>query len=132
MELAFDRMVRGWFAPANARYGQFERTILEGDTRVATRRLSDVARACASSFDSGDRGLPMQMSPRAAGAVATDESALVVANRAVASPPRQLPVSRRDGAHGSRRRPDESPCQPMRPIWLPTSRQIRFVRLSYR
>ena len=53
VELAFDRMVRGWFSPARVRYDQFSRALLEGDTRVATRCLADVTRACVSSFDSG-------------------------------------------------------------------------------
>lgn len=48
----FDRMVRDWFDVTDARYGQFERAILAGDARVATRCLADVTRACASRFDS--------------------------------------------------------------------------------
>mgnify|MGYP002623297357 CR=1 FL=1 len=51
----FDRMAEGWFARAGARYGQFERAVLSGDARVATRCLADVTRACMSSFDSGTR-----------------------------------------------------------------------------
>ena len=49
----FDRMVRDWFDVTGARYDQFERAILAGDARFATRCLADVTRACASSFDSG-------------------------------------------------------------------------------
>ncbi|MDO4805989.1 MAG: AAA family ATPase [Coriobacteriales bacterium] len=44
VEVTFDRLVRRWFGPARVRYGQFERAILAGDARVATRCLSDVAR----------------------------------------------------------------------------------------
>ena len=53
VEIAFDRMVECWFSPAHVRYGQFERAILSGDARTATRCLAEVARACMSSFDSG-------------------------------------------------------------------------------
>ena len=53
VSLTFDRMVQGWFAASGARYGQFERAILAGDARVATKCLSAVTRACMSSFDAG-------------------------------------------------------------------------------
>ena len=49
----FDRMAEGWFAAAGARYGQFERAILAGDARVATKCLAAVTAACMSSFDAG-------------------------------------------------------------------------------
>ena len=51
---SFDRMVEGWFSPANVRYGQFEKAILSGDTQTATRCLAEVTRACMGSFDSGN------------------------------------------------------------------------------
>ena len=53
VELTFDRMAKGWFSAARVRYDQFTRALLEGDTRVATRCLAEVARVCVSSFDSG-------------------------------------------------------------------------------
>ena len=55
VRLSFDRMVRGWLAPANARYGQFERALLAGDARTATRCLAEVTLACLSSFDGANR-----------------------------------------------------------------------------
>lgn len=51
--LAFDDMVAQWFQPAGYAYGEFPRALLAGNTKMATRFLTDVCLACMSSFDSG-------------------------------------------------------------------------------
>ena len=52
---SFDRMVRGWFAPAGAEYNRFCRAVLAGDAEAMGDYLSEVTLACASSFDSATR-----------------------------------------------------------------------------
>ena len=51
VEIAFDRMVEGWFADAEGDWGDLAKALLAGDARMATRLLSDVTYFCMSHFD---------------------------------------------------------------------------------
>ena len=55
VRLAFDRMVQGWFDEAASDYGEFADALLAGDAEAMGDYLSEVALACASSFDSATR-----------------------------------------------------------------------------
>ncbi len=51
--LFLDGMVESWFSAAASSYNRFTRALLAGDVDAMNAYLSDVARACVSSFDSG-------------------------------------------------------------------------------
>ncbi len=51
--LFFDDMVRGWFGEAGSSYNRFTRALLSGDVDAMNGYLSEVVRACVSSFDAG-------------------------------------------------------------------------------
>lgn len=53
--LAFDGMVRRWFARARVPYNGFVRGLMSGDVRAMNRYMNDVALATFSTFDAGSR-----------------------------------------------------------------------------
>ncbi|MBR3314067.1 MAG: AAA family ATPase, partial [Atopobiaceae bacterium] len=55
VELAFDRMVRGWFAEDEADLDDFARALLAGDAEGATDYLASVTLYCMSAFDGARR-----------------------------------------------------------------------------
>lgn len=53
--LAFDAMVRRWFARVRVQYNYFVRALLTGDVRGMNRYLNEVALNTFSTFDTGNR-----------------------------------------------------------------------------